>query len=71
MDSSRVKARSRLERTGKAPDRFESEDHAFFERVRGAYLRLAALQPGRVRVIDASGTLENIKKAVEDSILTI
>lgn len=64
-------ARARLGRTGKAPDRFESEGQAFFERVRVAYLRLAAIQPGRIHVIDASGTLENIKKSVEDSILSL
>jgi dTMP kinase len=35
-----------------APDRFESEQRAFFEQVRSAYLRRAAHEPRRIRVID-------------------
>lgn len=42
-----------------APDRFESEAAVFFERVRAAYLAIAADAPERVKVIDASrGQLE-------------
>jgi dTMP kinase len=37
-----------------APDRFEREQREFFERVRGAYLAIAAREPQRMRVIDAS-----------------
>jgi dTMP kinase len=36
-----------------APDRFESEQQQFFERVRAGYLQRAALDPRRIRVIDA------------------
>ena len=64
-------ARERLGRTGKALDRFEREGREFFERVRGAYLRSAAVQPARIRVIDASGRLESIKKEVEQHIVSI
>jgi dTMP kinase len=35
-----------------APDRFESEQRSFFERVRAAYLERAAREPARIRVID-------------------
>ena len=46
-------------------DRFEREDRAFFERVRQAYLALAHTDPERIRVIDASGALADIKKKIE------
>jgi dTMP kinase len=39
---------------GEAPDRLEREDGAFFARVWATYEQLAADEPGRVRVIDAS-----------------
>lgn len=37
-----------------APDRFEREQQAFFERVRRGYLEAAAREPERIHVIDAS-----------------
>jgi len=43
-----------------ALDRFEQEQQAFFEAVRGAYLARAASAPARYRVIDASGTVAEV-----------
>lgn len=40
----------------RAPDRFEAEDVAFFDRVRGGYLSRQAEAPARLLRIDASGT---------------
>jgi dTMP kinase len=40
------------------PDRFEDENLQFFERVRARYLALAAADPRRIRVIDASAAPE-------------
>ena len=54
----------RLAVSGKALDRFEREDRAFFERVRNAYLERARAEPGRVRVIDASGDPAQIRKLI-------
>ena len=46
-------------------DRFESEELAFFQRVRHAYLELAARHPGRYRLIDASRTISTVRAEVE------
>ena len=56
--------------TSGGADRMEAEGLAFQERVRAAYLRLAAEEPARVRVIDASGekgeVTERLLGALED-----
>jgi dTMP kinase len=47
-------------------NRFEdTEGAAFFEAVRSAYLRLAAGEPDRFRVIDGSGTVPEVDEAVQ------
>lgn len=55
------------ERAGKrsAPDRFEQERDAFFNRVRETYLSRASADPGRMKVIDASGDLVSVQKQIE------
>jgi len=59
-----------LERAGKrsAPDRFESEALAFFERVRQGYLDIAQRDPQRVRVVDASRDLEQVSRSIHQLI---
>lgn len=58
-------AARRLAGTGQAPDRFEREQADFFQRVRAAYLRRAAADPRRVRLIDASRSPDEIRAEVE------
>jgi dTMP kinase len=65
FDCSYPVARERLSASGKALDRFEREDRAFFERVRAAYLERARSEPARLRVIDAGAALADIRKALE------
>jgi dTMP kinase len=40
-----------------AADRLDSEDAAFYTRVRNAYLEIAAAEPERVRIVDASASV--------------
>jgi len=64
-------AQQRLHAATANPDRFEQEQAAFFERVRSAYLRIAAENPDRVRLIDATQTPDTINKLLENIIATI
>jgi dTMP kinase len=45
-------------------DRLDIEHRDFHERVREAYLRIAAAEPERVKVIDSSGTVETTQEHV-------
>ena len=47
------------------PDRFESEQQAFFERVRATYLERAQAEPARFRVIDGSRPIDAVTGAIE------
>ena len=47
-----------------APDRFEREQTEFFERVRQGYLSIAANEPQRCVVIDASQPLEDVQRDI-------
>ncbi len=47
-------AHARLAGRGDGQDRIESEDPAFFERVRRAYQAIARREPRRVRIVDAT-----------------
>lgn len=52
-----------------APDRFEVEDLAFKQAVRGAYLDLARDHAGRIRVVDAGRDLAAVQRDIQ-SIIT-
>ncbi len=69
FDLDPVEAARRLAGTGEAPDRFEREKADFFERVRNAYLRRAAADPARIRIIDAAQPPEAIRREVESIVL--
>jgi len=64
-------SRERLKQTGRVPDRFERENREFFERVRQEYLGLARSDPERIRLVDASRSLEDIKKVIQEEISTL
>ena len=58
LGMARARARSEL-------DRFEQEQQQFFEKVRNTYLQRAAADPGRYRVVDASGDLRQVREALQ------
>lgn len=45
-------------------DRFEEADHAFFERVALGFKAVAEAEPKRVRLIDANGTIEDVRQEI-------
>jgi dTMP kinase len=47
------------------PDHFEREQRPFFERVRAAYLALAAQYPQRIKMIDAAVPLAQVQAQIE------
>lgn len=57
-------SRAHVRNGREGPDRFETERHEFFERVRAAYLARARRYPSRVRVVEAGGTVEAVEAAV-------
>jgi len=61
-----------LARAGKrsAPDRFEREQHEFFERVRNMYLQRARAEPQRYRIIDASQPLDAVQSQIRSALQT-
>lgn len=61
----------RLANAGNAPDRFEKETQAFFERTKQAYLKRAKAEPGRIKVVDATESISDIQKILEETIVTI
>lgn len=58
-------ARARARKGGAVADRFEAQEEAFFERVRSGYLALAASEPDRIHVIDATLTSTEVLSQVE------
>jgi len=65
FDCSYEVSRKRLAAAARALDRFESEDQAFFERVRAAYMKIARDEPGRVKRIDGGASIEQIRNELE------
>lgn len=64
-------ARNRVNGMGRDLDRFEREKAEFFERVRNEYLARAAASKTRIRVVDASRSVEDIHSSLEEIIATL
>lgn len=64
-------ARERIALASRVLDRFEQERADFHEQVRQAYLERWHSSPGRIRVIDAQGSIDEIRKLLEEIVSTI
>jgi dTMP kinase len=71
VDESQRRASRRTRKGNKLHDRLDAEDAAFHARVRDAYLRIAAADPERVRVIDASGSVQETHSQVMRLVLPL
>lgn len=68
LDLPAGRMRERLDSAGRGPDRLESENRDFFERVRRGYLEIAAAHPGHFTVVDAGGGPEGIHALIRDGL---
>lgn len=64
-------AQARLGTSGSAPDRFEQEEEAFFERVRRGYELRSQQDPARFVRIDATDTIPAIRAKLEESVVRL
>ena len=67
VSEARRLARSAKERQGTpVRDRIEEADRAFFERVQTGFQAIAAAEPGRVRIVNATDTVPIVENRVWD-----
>lgn len=59
-----VDVETSMKRVGKEKDRMESAGTEFHNRVRNGYLELATQEPDRIKVLDATKTIEEIHEKV-------
>lgn len=64
LDLDTQTAWQRIHATGRELDRMESQPPEFFEKVRQGYLQLAAAEPERIKVIDASASPEEVHEVI-------
>jgi len=67
VPESAVRTRRRV--AAKNTDRLDIEDAEFHTRVRNAYLKIAQVDPQRIRIIDARGSVRETHAAVMDIVL--
>ena len=71
LDLEASAAFNRRNQTGTEPDRLEREKVEFFEAVRQSFLKLAAAEPERFLVIDASQSIEAMQAQIRARVKTL
>jgi dTMP kinase len=71
VEISEARRRSRNEARDFGRDRFEEEDRSFFERVEKGYQLLAAAEPGRFRLLDATESVANVEAAIWEHVRAV
>ena len=69
-----IDVQTSMQRVGQEKDRMESSGIEFFNRVRNGYLEIAKIEPSRVKVIDATRSIEDVYKDVSgiiNGVLTV
>jgi dTMP kinase len=61
---SEARREARKSQTTPERDRFEESDRTFFERVEKGFLAIAKMEPDRVKVIDATGSIEDVEARI-------
>ncbi len=69
LDLDTQTAWQRIHATGRELDRMESQPPEFFEKVRQGYLQLAAAEPQRIQVVDASASPEVVHELVWERVV--
>jgi dTMP kinase len=64
-------AQARMAAAAREADRFEQEKMDFHARVRAAYHVRAAGEPARIRIIDGSRTLDQVKNQLEEIVASV
>jgi dTMP kinase len=64
IDVSEARRSARTQGSPAVRDRFEESDRAFFERVEAGYRAIAAAEPARIRLIDATESIDAVERAV-------
>lgn len=64
LDIDEQVALARAEARGGGEDRFEKKGHAYHQKVRAAFRQIAASDPSQYRLIDGSGTMDEVTKSI-------
>ena len=68
LDIDETVALARAEARGEGEDRFEKKGAAYHQKVRAAFRQIAQSDPARYRLIDASGTMDEVSQQILDCV---